>query len=87
MTMASFDPHTTGKGAPECLACHINPKVLGMGEGSLEVTSRGLAFKPIYDSQASGLGIPFSLDAFVSPDGRPLQKASGIGARPFNAEE
>ncbi|MBW2206251.1 MAG: hypothetical protein JRG79_05025 [Deltaproteobacteria bacterium] len=87
LTMASFDPHTTGKGAPECLACHINPKVLGMGEGSLEVTSRGLAFKPIYDSQASGLGIPFSLDAFVSPDGRPLQKASGIGARPFNAEE
>jgi hypothetical protein len=87
LTMASFDPHTTAKGAPECLGCHLNPKVLGMGEGSLEWSPRGLAFKPLYDSEASGLGVPHPLDAFVSPGGRPLQKASGAGARPFNGEE
>lgn len=87
LTMASFDPHTTAKGGPECLGCHLSPKALGMGEGSLEVTDRGLVFAPLYDSEASGLDIPFPLDAFVTPEGRPLQKASGSGARPFNREE
>jgi len=87
LTMASFDPHTTGRGAPECLACHFNPKVLGLGEGSMQITGEGLRFVPLYDSEASGLGISFSLDAFVSPEGTPLQKASGKGARPFDREE
>jgi hypothetical protein len=87
LTMASFDPHTTQKGAPQCLGCHLSPKVLGLGEGSLETTGRGLTFTPLYDSEASGLGIFHPLDAFVSPEGSPLQKASGNGARPFNRGE
>lgn len=87
LTMASFDPHTTAKGAPECLACHLSPKVLGMGEGSLKVTGGGMTFTPLSDSKASGLDMLHPLDAFVSPEGRPLQRASGSGARPFNAGE
>jgi len=87
LTMASFDPHTTDATAPKCSACHLDPKILGLGEGSLKVTRGQLEFIPIYDSQASGLGITFPLDAFVSTDGKPLQKASRKGARPFNKEE
>jgi hypothetical protein len=33
------------------------------------------------------LGIDFSLDAFVSPEGEPLQRASRKGSRPFNLGE
>ena len=87
LTMAGFDPHTTGAGAPKCVACHLDPKRLGLGEGALKVTGERLAFSPTYDSRASGLGIPFPLDAFVSTDGESLQKASRDGARPFNRNE
>ena len=69
------------------MACHLDPKVLGLGDGSLKVTEHGLAFSPLYDSQASGLGIDFPLDAFVSPEGEPLQRASRKGSRPFNLGE
>lgn len=72
LTMASFDPHTTRLTVPDCVACHLDPKVLGLGEGSLKVTGRGLQS---------------SLDAFVSANGKPLQSASRDGARPFNEEE
>jgi hypothetical protein len=65
----------------------MDPKILGLGDGNLKVTREGLSFSPLYDSVASGLGISFPLDAFVSVDGTPLQKASGKGARPFNGDE
>ena len=87
LAMAGFDPHTTARAAPDCSSCHLDPKVLGLGDGSLKITSRGLQFSPLYDSEASGLGIGFPLDAFVSPEGNPLQITSREGARPFNREE
>ena len=85
--MSSFDPHTTALSAPLCPTCHMDPKVLGLGEGSLKITGHGLHFTPLYNSRASGLGIAFPLDAFVSTDGEPLQLASREAARPFNKEE
>jgi hypothetical protein len=87
LVMASFDPHTTGKHAPDCMSCHLNPKVLGFGEGSLKITEKGFDFKPVYRSAESGLGIRFPLDAFVSKRGLALQLASRSQGRPFNAEE
>ena len=87
LTMASFDPHTTNTSAPTCMDCHLDPKILGLGDGSLRIAKDGLRFSPIYDSQASGLGLPFPLDAFVSPEGKPLQKTSREESRPFNNEE
>jgi hypothetical protein len=87
LTMASWDPHTTTLSTPKCVACHLDPKVLGLGDGSLKATEHGLEFSPLYDSRASGLGIDFPLDAFVSPEGKPLQRASRKGSRPFNLGE
>jgi len=87
LTMASWDPHTTALSTPTCMACHLDPKVLGLGDGSLRVTDHELAFSPLYDSYASGLGMDFPLDAFVSSEGEPLQRASRKGSRPFNLEE
>lgn len=87
LVMASFDPHTTAKNSPDCVGCHLDSKVLGLGEGSLKVTAKGLNFKPVYLSSESGLGIEFPLDAFVSAKGNPLQKPSRPEGRPFNAEE
>lgn len=87
LTMASWDPHTTTLSAPTCTGCHLDPKVLGLGDGSMKVTDHGLEFSPLYDSQASGLGMDFSLDAFVSSEGEPLQRASRKESRPFNGEE
>jgi hypothetical protein len=87
LTMASWDPHTTTLSTPNCMACHLDPKVLGLGDGSLQVTDHGLEFSPLYDSLASGLGIDFPLDAFVSSEGEPLQRASRKGSRPFNLGE
>jgi hypothetical protein len=87
LVMASFDPHTTASGAPDCFVCHRDPKTLGLGEGALKVTEKGLEFEPVFQSVFSGLGIDFPLDAFVSAEGKPLQIASRDKSRPFNKEE
>jgi hypothetical protein len=87
MVMASFDPHTTALKVPDCVGCHLDPKALGLGEGSLKITAGGLVFDPVYLSLESGLGIDFPLDAFVSAEGKPLQSASRDKSRPFNREE
>jgi hypothetical protein len=87
LVMASFDPHTTVLTPVSCVSCHGNPRSLGLGDGSLKITARGFQFVPRYNSRASGLGMDFPLDAFVSPDGKAQQKASRKGARPFNLEE
>lgn len=87
MVMSSFDPHTTDLKAPTCLRCHLDPKVLGLGEGFLTVFSGGLSFEAVYQSHDSGLGIEYPLDAFVSAKGKPLQMASRDKGRPFNKEE
>ncbi|MDM8548574.1 hypothetical protein QUF72_00795 [Desulfobacterales bacterium HSG2] len=87
LIMASFDPHTTALKPPACSGCHLDPKVLGLGEGYMNITRDGLEFEPVYQSRESGLGIDFPPDAFVSPEGEPLQQTSRPQSRPFNKEE
>jgi len=87
LTMSAFDPHTTSKESRSCIECHGDAKVLGMGEGILSKRDGKWLFRPTYDAVSSGLGIPFSPDAYVSLNGERLQAASREDARPFNGQE
>lgn len=40
-----------------------------------------------YNSQASGVDIPFELERIVDEEGRQIQAISHYGARPFNKDE
>jgi hypothetical protein len=87
LSMSAFDPHTTSKKSRECLECHGDPKVIGMGEGIFNQKGGELVFRPTYDSNASGFGFSFPLDGFVSLEGTLLQGVSPEKARPFNRKE
>lgn len=87
LVMAGFDPHTTALKTPDCEGCHLDPKTIGLGVGSLKITERGLVFDPVYQAAASGLGIDFPLDGFESSDGTPLQLSYRKKSRPFNRQE
>jgi len=89
MAMGPTHPHTTRTQVPRCVDCHLDPKALGLGEGTLRMdpTSGGLTLKTLYDSPGSGLKIPFALDAIVNTRGEILQGTSHKLARGFNAEE
>jgi hypothetical protein len=89
ITMGPTHPHTTRKEAPRCVDCHLDPKALGLGEGTLTLkpSENKLEFQPIYDSPASGLKISFPLDAVVDTQGAPLQGTSHELSRGFNREE
>jgi hypothetical protein len=82
-------PHTTRTPVPRCIDCHLDPKALGLGEGRLTRNPRtgDYEFRPIYDSQASGLKIDFPLEAVVTTEGKQLQSTSRKLVRPFNREE
>ncbi len=85
-TMAGFDPHATRKQTASCTECHSDPKRMGLGEGVLQLVNGRLEFAPTYDSGSAGLGM-FALEQMVDTDGRPLQKMSRSGERPFNRQE
>lgn len=87
LIMAGFDPHTTTRTPTNCEGCHLDPKVLGLGDGTLKITEKGLVFDPVYRAEASGLDIDFPLEGFVSPKGIPLQQFSRKKSRPFNRKE
>jgi hypothetical protein len=87
LVMAGFDPHTTALDSPACERCHLDTKVIGLGEGALQVGRREPVFEPVYDVVGSGLDVEHALDTFVSPRGKPLQRASRKDSRPFNGEE
>ncbi len=69
-----IQPHTVRPRARGCASCHASSKALGLGEG-------------IYRPRANGLPVPFELERFVTPAGKPLQAVSHPGARPFTREE
>ncbi len=89
VAMAPTHPHTTRKEVPRCIDCHLDPKAMGLGEGLVKLNSKSA--KPqvqiLYDSAASGLKIPFPLDAVVDAGGNILQGTSHLIARGFNNEE
>jgi len=69
-----IQPHTTSKQARSCESCHASKKALGLGRG-------------LYDTNANGIDLPFSLEKIVDENGTQLQATSHEGARPFNKEE
>ena len=86
-TMSSFDPHTTTKSSRTCMDCRGDPKSLGLGEGRMYGTGKGPSFRATYDSDASGLGVSFPLDAFTDLEGRVLHRTSREASRAFNKTE
>ena len=89
MAMGPTHPHTTRKEVPRCADCHLDPKALGLGDGILsrDPQTKSLEVQPIYDSQASGLKIPFPIDAVVDSSGNVIQGTSHRLSRGFNQEE
>jgi len=89
ITMGPTHPHTTRKEVPRCIDCHLDAKALGLGDGFLSRNpdTGKLIIEPIYDSSASGLKIPFPLEAVVDTSGRILQGTSHTLSRGFNGEE
>ncbi len=87
LAMAAFDPHATRSEVPSCLGCHLDPKVLGLGDGQLRLADGVLRVAPPWDAGRSGLDLEHALDAFVDGQGRALQTTSRAGARPFSLEE
>ncbi len=86
-TMAAIDPHTTQAQARSCSACHRSPKTLGLGRGTVWL-DKG---KWHFDSASEGIKTPTGetppLDAFVTIDGKALQKGFRPDMRPFNRRE
>ena len=89
IAMGPTHPHTTRVQVPRCVDCHLDPKAIGLGEGRLSgnAAKDGLSVRGIYDSAASGLKIPYPIDAVVNPEGKILQGTSHRLARGFNKEE
>ena len=89
IAFAPTHPHTTRLEVPRCVDCHLDPKALGLGEGSLTVTADGNGLKEtsLYNSPASGLKIPFPIDAVVDSNGKILQGTSHTLSRGFNKKE
>ncbi len=87
LAMAAFDPHATRTEVPGCAACHLDPKVLGLGDGTLRVDGDTVEVESAWDPERSGLDVAAPLDAFVDGQGRALQTTSRRGARPFDGEE
>jgi hypothetical protein len=89
VAMASTHPHTTRREVPRCVDCHYDSKSMGLGEGQFRFNYSDGTMETIttYDSKASGLGIPYSLDAVVNSEGAVLQGTSHSLSRGFNKEE
>jgi hypothetical protein len=69
------------------LECHEDPKVIGLGEGILHQKNGKRFFRPTYDAVSSKMDLSHPLDAYVDPDGNPLQTGFENGVRPFNKAE
>ena len=87
LTMAPINPHTIQAKGRNCVACHAEPKTVGLGEGKMSLARDGsLVFTSIDQGVVTAAGQTPAFDAYVDIDGRPLQK-SRPGLRPFNKEE
>lgn len=87
LTMAALNPHTTQAKGMACKECHINTKAMGLGEGTAWKENGEWHFKPLYQAVETDVGTTPPLDAFVTIDGKPLQKSFRHNLRPFNKEE
>jgi len=87
LTMAAINPHTTQAGGRSCTDCHLSPKVLGLGEGTVWRENGAWHFAGTDQGIDTAAGRTPALDAYVTIDGTPLQKSSRPAVRPFNKEE
>ncbi len=83
--MAFFDPHTTRRAVRSCQDCHLNPKTVGLGSGSIRIEGKSIEFTPIYDAERSELKIP--LESVIDTAGRQIQRVSRENARFFSLTE
>jgi len=84
LNLSAFDPHTTQGKSRSCTDCHADPKTMGLGEGILYQSGKNRVFRPTHRASDHGPGLPFSLDGFVTLEGKPLQTGSKNGVRPFD---
>ena len=87
LTMAAINPHTTQAGGRSCTDCHLSPKVLGLGEGTVWRENGAWHFAGTDQGIDTAAGRTPALDAYVTIAGTPLQKSSRPAVRPFNKEE
>ena len=88
LTMAAINPHTIQAKGRACADCHAEAKTVGLGEGKISFAPGGeLVFTGIGQGLMTPAGRIPPFDAYVDIDGRPLQKSSRPGLRPFNKEE
>jgi nitrate/TMAO reductase-like tetraheme cytochrome c subunit len=87
LTMAAINPHTTQTKGRGCAECHLSPKVLGLGEGTVWREAGAWHFAGTDQGIETAVGRTPPLDAYVAIDGTPLQKSSRPAVRPFNGEE
>jgi hypothetical protein len=87
-TMAAINPHTIQAKGRSCADCHAEPKTVGLGEGTIGLAADGkLIFSGLAQGEIRPSGPMPAFDAYVDMEGRPLQKSSRPGLRPFNKEE
>ncbi len=87
LTMAAINPHTTQEKGRGCADCHTSTKAMGLGEGTAWKKDGRWHFAGIDQGIATEVGQTPPLDAYVTIDGKPLQKSSRPNLRPFNKEE
>lgn len=87
LTMAAIDPHTTQAKARKCEDCHLSPKTLGLGQGTVWRDKGGWRFSPATQGVNTPNGQTPPLDAFVTIEGRALQRGFRANMRPFNKKE
>ncbi len=87
LAMGAFDPHSTRTEVTSCEGCHLDPKVLGLGDGILDVRDEQPVVVSAWDLARSGLDVSAPLDAFVAGNGTPLQTTSRTDSRPFDGAE
>jgi len=87
LTMAAIDPHTTQAKARKCEDCHLSPKTLGLGQGTVWRQKGRWRFTPATQGVKTPDGQTTSLDAFVAIDGQALQRGFRANMRPFNKKE
>jgi hypothetical protein len=86
-TISAFDPHTTSTKSRKCIECHGESKVLGFGEGILNLRAGNIAFRPTYRSMPLSGEMLQPIQGFDTEQGKAEKKDRSKGVRPFNQKE
>lgn len=86
LSLSGFDPHTTTAASRDCITCHTDPKVIGLGEGVLYRREGRWAFRSISGGGPDSLTAPLPLDGFTTLEGDASVGYRG-STRPFDGGE